>query len=507
MGIETLNYNHVGVEEPGAWHDGISIRRERSITCPPGTTDNLYSCKINNFVVYLAKINPEPKCPDNPTDGNPVLIANGSKFELTEPVVSGNLKFQFTYNNGDRTAITPWYHTYQKKLNIIEPTSQMPDIDKKSSVYNNRGTACISGWNEIKNKITDAWSIGVSARLNGRSCELVKAGKVIDHLYFFIPNSTIPGSLQLFRGDGSIISYEYYGNGSFRSVSGENGQLEQFENGEWQYTNSGMIERYSAKGKLLYILQNGEKQTFTYSVSTEKLEKVSDALSHSFELSYNNNQLVSIKQENNKVTQYTYTTNGLLEKIIHPDNTFRKFHYEDSRFPMYLTGVTDERNIRYATWAYDTFGRAISSEHAGGVDKVSFDFSGSGNTAVTNALNKQTIYYFEIIAGAPRVTKVEGQPTANCAAANQNYTYTDEGWLASKTDWSGNKTTYLYNTKGQEISRTEAFGTPVAKTITTEWHPSLNLKTKVIEPDKETTFGYDANGLLVGQKTRSLVIQ
>ena len=122
-------------------------------------------------------------------------------------------------------------------------------------------------------------------------------------------------------------------------------------------------------------------------------------------------------------------------------------------------------------------------------------------------MGRQTIYSFADIAGARRVTSVAGQPTANCVGANKNYTYTPEGWVASKTDWNGNQTVYSYNTKGQEISRTEAYGTPVAKTITTQWDPTFNLRTKVTEPDKETLYTYDANGLLIGQKIHSLITQ
>jgi len=142
-------------------------------------------------------------------------------------------------------------------------------------------------------------------------------------------------------------------------------------------------------------------------------------------------------------------------------------------------------------------GRAISSEHAGGAEKTLLAFNADGSTTVTNALNKQTIYRFDDIAGARRVTKVEGQPTANCIGANQDYTYTPEGWIASKTDWNGIQTTYTYNTAGQEISRTEAFGTPEARTITTEWHPTLYVKTKITEPEHETIYNYNSNGRLL----------
>ena len=149
----------------------------------------------------------------------------------------------------------------------------------------------------------------------------------------------------------------------------------------------------------------------------------------------------------------------------------------------------------------------ISSEHAGGVEKTLLAFNADGSTTVTNALNKKTIYRFADIAGARRVVKVEGQPTTNCVGANQEYAYTQQGWLESKTDWKGVKTTYLYNTIGQETARTEASGTNEAKVISTEWHPTLYLKTKIKEPTKETVFRYDAEGRLLNQTTTSLIAQ
>jgi YD repeat-containing protein len=169
-----------------------------------------------------------------------------------------------------------------------------------------------------------------------------------------------------------------------------------------------------------------------------------------------------------------------------------------------LTGVTDEKNVRFADYKYNCDAKGISTEHNGGVDKALLSYNPDGSTTVTNSLGKNTIYRFSTIAGARRITKVEGQPTANCAGANQDYTYTTEGWVASKTDWKGIKTTYVYNSLGQETSRTEAFNTPEAKTITTEWHSTLYLKTKETEPGREILYSYDANGNLLSQTVNSL---
>ncbi|OWQ82948.1 hypothetical protein CDN99_27575 [Roseateles aquatilis] len=50
--------------------------------------------------------------------------------------------------------------------------------------------------------------------------------------------------------------------------------------------------------------------------------------------------------------------------------------------------------VRYSTFTYDGAGRAISSEHAGGVERFTFEFLDATRTRVTNGLGRQTTYYF-----------------------------------------------------------------------------------------------------------------
>ncbi|MBX3443840.1 MAG: RHS repeat protein [Planctomyces sp.] len=79
-------------------------------------------------------------------------------------------------------------------------------------------------------------------------------------------------------------------------------------------------------------------------------------------------------------------------------------------------------------------------------------------------------------------------------AANRVFTYDTNGFLASETDWNGNKTTYVNNTRGLETSRTEAYTTGLARTITTTWHSTLAVPTQITAPRKTTTFTYDSAG-------------
>ncbi len=169
------------------------------------------------------------------------------------------------------------------------------------------------------------------------------------------------------------------------------------------------------------------------------------------------------------------------------------YHYEDVN-PNLLTGITDERGVRYATWAYDNQGRAISSEHAGGAERTLVSYYADGSSTVTNALGKRTTYRFQTIQGIRRITAIEGEPSANCPNSNSTFTYDDRGLVKTRTDNKGNVTTFDYNDRGLEVSRTEAFGTAQARTITTEWHSTLFLPTTITEPDRVTNYSYDTQG-------------
>lgn len=448
---------------------------------------------------------------------NPINAATGFKHQIEPEIVSngaGQVSLELQYANGKSTLDPFWNHTYNKRIVNIDATFPAMMRDK-SGPYLQKTDACVSGWNEMKVRSTQTWAAGSTAVYSNGLCKVIKNGVVVKYLPIVssdpVDPADIPEAVQLRRPNGSALEFQSMDGINFSPLNGDQGILKRINTGNvmWRYlTKGGEIEEYSNSGKLLSVTAtNGVKQTLTYDATSGLLMQVQDSTGHKLIFAYTNSLLSSVTMDTNKTIAYTYNAAGLITDVKHLDNTHRLYHYEDSRFPTYLTGITDERGVRYATWSYDAQGRAITSQHAGGAEFGSLAYNADGSTTLTDTLGKQTIYRFDDIAGARRVTSVEGQPTTNCVGANKNYTYTPEGWVASKTDWNGNKTTYTYNTKGQEISRTEASGTVVAKTITSEWHSTLNVKTKVTEPDKETTYNYDVNGLLLNQKTRSLVTQ
>ncbi len=280
--------------------------------------------------------------------------------------------------------------------------------------------------------------------------------------------------------------------------------------------NDGSSESYSSDGALLHITPSqGVPTEITRYLDVDGVTKITQVSRGVNSLKFYKDSLGRIARVSSNDSQninYEYVGKSeLIRKVIFHDNSSKTYLYENTQFPQALTAIEDERGVRYAIWQYDGQGRAISSEHAGGAEKTLLDYSKIYDSirpqvTVTNELGKKTTYYYSPDTFR-NVIRVEGQPTANCVGANQDYTYTAEGWIASKTDWKGVKTTFTYNAAGQEVSRTEAVGSPEARTITTEWHPAFFVKTKITEPEKETVYSYDANGRLLSQSTRSTIAQ
>ncbi|MEP9317390.1 DUF6531 domain-containing protein [Pseudomonas sp. LABIM340] len=196
--------------------------------------------------------------------------------------------------------------------------------------------------------------------------------------------------------------------------------------------------------------------------------------------------------------KYEYDNQGRLAKFVRPDDSTKNYLFEKNALPFLITGIVD-RGLRTFTATYDDLGRVTSSEQVNATQKISMIYNTDGSTTVINPYNKETTYRYQTILGVKRVIAIEGEASPNCPDSNSTFTYDAHGLLKTKTDAKGNVTTYDYNDRSLEISRTEASGTAQTRTITTEWHPTLFLKTKVTEPNRITTYQYDPQGRQTGQ--------
>lgn len=316
----------------------------------------------------------------------------------------------------------------------------------------------------------------------------------------------------LYRHDGR--RYKWIENsGSYTSAEDKASTLTyNAVNDHWEYkTSDDAIEIYAGgnDSKLLRSITNRQGITQTLTWNDDKLGSVTDSFGRSINFHYSELGYVNtITDPDTGVYTYEHDADGNLISVTYPDTTQKHYGYHPT-LASALTSITDERGNLFVTWTYDDVtGKATSSQRAGGSETTTleYDFDGTGATRETNALGKQTVYQYQQIAGVQRVVQVDGLASDNCAAANQSYTYDANGFLLGKVDWNGNDTRYTRDTRGNELTRTEAFGTPLTKTISTEWEANFNLPKKITEPNRVIEFSYDGAGNLLMRTEKPLTV-
>ena len=270
----------------------------------------------------------------------------------------------------------------------------------------------------------------------------------------------------------------------------------------WQYdTLDDMTEQYDVAGRLVSITNRaGISHTYTYNVDNITVtHSLGGSIVYDIDL---NGRITGFTDPAGETYSYSYDANGMITGVTYPGATGgRVYHYENATHPDLLTGISDANGDRFATWAYDSNRRAISSTHNGGADLTTFDYSQinfvNPRVTITNPLGKDTTHLYIVANGVRKIWRTDGLASANCVASFQQYGYDGSLFINSVQDWEGNVTQYVRDSDGRELTRTEAAGTPQERVIQTTWHPTFNVPAEVIEPGKTTTYTYDGSGNLL----------
>jgi YD repeat-containing protein len=356
------------------------------------------------------------------------------------------------------------------------------------------------------------WSLNYGLRVwetNGNNAVVLRSdGKMLQFLppvsgNFYVPESDIADRLEKLVSGVTITGWKFY------SATDDS------------------IETYDAEGKVVSIVErNGRAKTFIYSTTSTPdsvanraglLLRVDDHFGRSVNFYYDSRARV-IKAADPAGNEYKFIYDGassyvvpgqvpanVLTSVEFPDQRTRLYHYNEQTYtaatnlPYWLTGITDENGNRFAIYQYNSSGQTTLSGFAGGVGTHSVTYNVNGTSTVTDPLGTARTYTYQSIAGVPNTAAISGPACPKCGPAAT--TYDGNGFVATKTDWNGNLTTYTRaDPNGRldlETSRTEASGSGLARTIATTWHSTFRLPTLIAESGRTTAFTYDANGNLL----------
>jgi RHS repeat-associated protein len=258
-------------------------------------------------------------------------------------------------------------------------------------------------------------------------------------------------------------------------------------------------------------------RTFTGSLNTQ----ISDSRGRSATLTYHPNQLLaSVTDPDGAVYKFEYVNaagpvptatdeavnTAYLARIIMPDDTpltdadnpTIEMHYDIivGSF-MELTGITDERGVRIATWDYAD-GRPISFEGPNGFNATEVSYDDTNHiTNVTTALGKETDYKHTLVNGVRKLTEVDGVASTNCAASDTTYNLDANGMVSREIAPEGERTRYVRNARGLPTTIEEGETTALSRTTTITWHSTFPVPTQIVEPGRTSTFSVDSQGQIL----------
>ncbi|WP_401742406.1 RHS repeat-associated core domain-containing protein [Stenotrophomonas geniculata] len=276
------------------------------------------------------------------------------------------------------------------------------------------------------------------------------------------------------------------------------------QNGNWTLYSAGSISTFGADGRLAAKrFPDGTSLTYIYDDS-DRLAAVTHSSGRTLEFVYQSNDyealISSVLVEGIALATYIYTPQNQVATVTYAGGGVRTYHYENQDFPQHLTGITAEDGRRYSTFTYDSIGRVISSQHAGGADGVTLAYSPNGGAVVTDALGRQTDYTLTPGGDSAPSRKVTGLTDSQGTVSRTYYdqsvdfrrrlnTYTDRRGIQTKH-------TYAQGTdpvSGRAVSIhtvTEAVGLPEQRVVTTARDVETNavLTTRIGSRETRTAF-------------------
>lgn len=268
------------------------------------------------------------------------------------------------------------------------------------------------------------------------------------------------------ESDGRGIIFTKNALGQWNSTADNILVLTQDSSGYTLTLSGNATERYDLSGKLRSET-DGAGRTITYDYDTSgRLSTVTGPFGHIFTFGYDSSNRVStLTTPASQAISYIYDTNNNLNRVNYPDGTAKLYHYENPSFPNHLTGISyvDAGGVttRYSTYAYDTTGKAIRTEHAdvgngGAQERFLLNYNSATQTTVTDPVNMQEVMTFATNLGVKNLTSKVNQ--SDLKSVQQ--TFDTNNNLTCRKDEENRVTLYSYNSTNQKLSTTEGLMPP-----------------------------------------------
>lgn len=384
--------------------------------------------------------------------GNPCIPASGAKVQAEDDLSWGRLHFTRTYDSlqqlvGNSQMGPAWIHSLdahawlQANTNLVFLRDRNGQFEKYTRVGTDRYAA-----SNIVGKVLDRQPSSTMARW-------VLTEK--------------PGEQWVFDSNGVLQAIQY------ADAPADNLAL--------SYCDAAGVSASTCaiKGTLIAVTDGrGRRLTFVYQPALSIPDYVPP-------------RLLGIEDDTGPRVSYQYDSLGRLSQAIYNEGsasqTSRTYLYGEAAnlcndgngnatlpcptvgFPNLLTGMVDESGNRFLDVTYDNHGRATSSRHPAGADKVVLAYTTASAQVTMPDGELRTYAYGNQLF--PRLGDYTVSGSGLTFASHRLYDGSDR--LSQLTDARGTVTKYGYDSY-HETSRIEAFGKPEQRTRQTDWDTVTN---------------------------------
>ncbi len=330
-------------------------------------------------------------------------------------------------------------------------------------------------------------------------------------------------SAALYRQDGRVLVFNEH-NGSWVADADVSYTVTELttagETTGWEVkTPADATETYNELGQLVSIADRAGVTTTVFYDSVGRIDTVVDQFGRELEFGYAAepqagvewwedpavvNQITTVTDPVGNTYTYDYNEEGTLKSITYPDNTEREYRYEDTAYPFALTAIIDGNQNQFATFGYDSQGRANLSYHGQGAEiaqRVDVTYTKTGTYAPWHSIASTAVTFGQGAAESYSRSSQIGRQLGVSKMNNMTHgshsearTYDSRGNVERHTDLNGTTTYRTYNSHNLETLRREAENHPLERDIVTTWHPVYRLPDVVTEPNRTIDYDYYANG-------------
>ena len=312
------------------------------------------------------------------------------------------------------------------------------------------------------------------------------------------------------RADGEVSAFVKNPEDLYQELSGQLSYVEELESEEqitgWVWHRpDGSTYTFDAAGRLKKITKYTNATTLTYD-PTDRLEKVTDVGSgRTLEFRYNIENLISeivgpptAAIPDGIWVTYQYDGNHNLTSVTYADGSGISYSYTDPGDSHNLTEKRDRMGHVLATWSYDFQDRVINCFTRQG-QGVSISYPSHNVAAVTDAYGKSRTYHFHTRDGRQLLAHIEGTPHCpDCGSDVVRAEYDSEDRIIEEEYANGLIIQYDdFDQRGNAQTVRRAIGTGLEKTLTSTFHPEMDVKLSQSEPSvlgsglKLTIWDYD----------------